>query len=82
MPVKYITLRATVIRDDDPVMPRPAAVNCHIMMVHLKNNVLRCIFFDNGQIFPAEHDTSIEPIYYVLSDDNMQQGLYGIVSGD
>ena len=77
-----ITVSSFIIRYHNPPMVSNAAVNCHIMMVHLKNNVLRCIVFDNGQIFPAEHDTSIEPIYYVLSDDNMQQGLYGIVSGD
>ena len=60
MPVEYITRRAAVIRDDDPVMPRPAAVDRHIVMVHLKNDVLRCIVFDNGQIFPAEHVTSVK----------------------
>ena len=74
MPVKYITLRAAVIRDDDPVMPRPAAVNCHIMMVHLKNNVLRCIVFDNGQIFPAEHDTSIKQLSVIISHSKADMG--------
>ena len=28
----YITVRGTVVRDDDPVMPRPIAVDSHIMI--------------------------------------------------
>ena len=60
MPVKYITVSAAVVRNDDPIMADDATVDRNIVMVHLKNNVLRCIVFENGQIFPAEHVTSVK----------------------